>query len=91
MYSAVPILTIIITVIQVPCGPGELNKPMDNLINMYYHEDFLSELLQSHSAGDFCIIGPKGCGKSITAARFASLLGYTIEPIVLYQVNNCIF
>lgn len=29
--------------------------------------------------------GPKGCGKSLLVAQLASLLHYTIEPIVLYQ------
>lgn len=71
--------------VEVPCGSGPLNGELKNFISMYYHEDLLSELLQSHSVGDFCIIGPKGCGKSIAAARLASLLGYTVEPIVLYQ------
>ncbi len=29
----------------------------------------------------------QGCGKSIIAKHFADLLGYHIEPIMLYQVS----
>lgn len=33
----------------------------------------------------YVFTGPKGCGKSLLISQLASLLGYTIEPIVLYQ------
>ena len=39
----------------------------------------------SHSVKDFCIVGPRGCGKSILADRLATLLGYEVEPVQLYQ------
>jgi len=44
-------------------------------------------MLESHLAFDFCLIGPKGCGKSTTVQRLADLLGYQVEPIVLYQAS----
>ena len=50
-----------------------------------YHESFLTEMMQSHMAHDFCIIGPKGCGKSLVVNRLAQMLGYEVEPIMLYQ------
>ena len=31
------------------------------------------------------MIGPKGCGKSVVVQQLADLLGYEVEPIMLYQ------
>ena len=31
------------------------------------------------------IIGPRGCGKSLIVQRLAEILGYDLEPIMLYQ------
>lgn len=56
------------------------------LISNLYHDDFLTSLVESHLVGDICIIGPRGCGKSLAAVRLAETLGYSIEPIVMYQV-----
>ncbi|KAJ8256112.1 hypothetical protein COCON_G00199760 [Conger conger] len=42
-------------------------------------------MMQSHLVKDLCLMGPKGCGKSVIAREFAEMLGYTIEPIMLYQ------
>ncbi|XP_041358414.1 von Willebrand factor A domain-containing protein 8-like [Gigantopelta aegis] len=50
-----------------------------------YHESMLAELIQSHLVSDFCLIGPRGCGKSIVLKQFADMLGYHLEPIMLYQ------
>lgn len=44
-------------------------------------------MMKTHLALDWCLVGPKGCGKSATVAKLANLLGYQIEPIVLYQVR----
>ena len=68
-----------------------MKRQINNFVNTYYHEEFLAEMMQSHAVGDFCIIGPRGCGKSLAVSRFASALGYTVEPIVLYQVCYQIF
>ncbi|XP_005100871.1 von Willebrand factor A domain-containing protein 8 [Aplysia californica] len=54
-------------------------------VNTPYHDSVLSQMLQSHMSKDFCIIGPKGCGKSVVVKQFADLLGYHVEPIMLYQ------
>ncbi|XP_021936474.1 von Willebrand factor A domain-containing protein 8 isoform X2 [Zootermopsis nevadensis] len=70
---------------QVVCGTGERASSSTGFIETSYQEQLLAQLLQSHLVGDFCIIGPRGCGKSATVNRLAALLNYQIEPIVLYQ------
>lgn len=57
-------------------------------IPLAYHDHQLVNLLRNHSAGDFCIIGPSGCGKTVIVNKFAEILNYEIEPIVLYQVES---
>ena len=37
----------------------------------------LGRCLHAHSIGDFCIVGPKGVGKSFLSRAFSELLGYT--------------
>ncbi|XP_052461499.1 von Willebrand factor A domain-containing protein 8 [Carassius gibelio] len=49
------------------------------------HDRLLAEMMQSHLVKDICLIGAKGCGKSVIAREFAEMLGYSIEPIMLYQ------
>uniref|UniRef100_A0A8C6UB39 von Willebrand factor A domain containing 8 n=1 Tax=Neogobius melanostomus TaxID=47308 RepID=A0A8C6UB39_9GOBI len=46
----------------------------------------IAEMMQSHMVKDICLIGAKGCGKSAIAREFAEILGYSIEPVMLYQV-----
>ncbi|KAG0722072.1 von Willebrand factor A domain-containing protein 8 [Chionoecetes opilio] len=50
-----------------------------------YHHEVLTDLLQSHSVADLCIIGPRGCGKSAVVAKMAHMLGYQAEPVLVYQ------
>lgn len=66
-------------------GCLETNSSSESFIQTQYHNSVLVELVQSHAAQDFCIIGARGCGKSILIERFAQLLGYELEPIMLYQ------
>lgn len=42
-------------------------------------------MILSHAIGDLCLVGPKGCGKSLIIDQFASLLNYPIEYFVLYK------
>ncbi|XP_074632889.1 von Willebrand factor A domain-containing protein 8-like isoform X1 [Acropora palmata] len=49
------------------------------------HSKLLADMLESHSVHDFCLVGPKGCGKSVLVQQFADFLGYNIEPVVLYK------
>ncbi|VVC90828.1 unnamed protein product [Leptidea sinapis] len=69
----------------VPCGGRRVRRNAKAFVETQYQTQLLNELLLSHSVADFCVIGPKGCGKSLVVSQLASLLGYTIEPIVLYQ------
>ncbi|XP_047029984.1 von Willebrand factor A domain-containing protein 8 [Helicoverpa zea] len=70
---------------SVPYGGRKQGVEDRRVVKTAYQSELLNELLLSHSVGDFCIIGPKGCGKSLLVSQLSSLLGYTIEPIVLYQ------
>ncbi|XP_060909628.1 von Willebrand factor A domain-containing protein 8 [Labrus mixtus] len=72
---------------QVPAGLKELRPPNSSptFISTPSHSQLLSEMMQSHMAKDICLIGAKGCGKSVIAREFAEMLGYSIEPVMLYQ------
>uniref|UniRef100_A0A8C0ICB5 von Willebrand factor A domain-containing protein 8 n=1 Tax=Bubo bubo TaxID=30461 RepID=A0A8C0ICB5_BUBBB len=72
---------------QVPAGTGLLKKhrQSDTFIRTSSHNQLLAEMMQSHMVKDMCLIGGKGCGKTVIAKEFADILGYSIEPIMLYQ------
>ncbi|KAM8976160.1 von Willebrand factor A domain-containing protein 8 [Pelodytes ibericus] len=73
--------------IEVPRGTKSLQHdpgPRD-FIRTQNHEMLLAEMMQSHMVKDMCLIGGKGCGKTVIAKEFADMLGYEIEPIMLYQ------
>ncbi|KAK0046521.1 E3 ubiquitin-protein ligase RNF14 [Biomphalaria pfeifferi] len=73
--------------LQVPSGTlaAEETKNTTSFVNTKYHNSILSEMIQSHSVKDFCVIGPRGCGKTVVVNQFAKMLGYHVEPIMLYQ------
>ncbi|KAL4221611.1 von Willebrand factor A domain-containing protein 8 [Mactra antiquata] len=65
---------------------GRLESTLeDKFIMTQYHDSFISDILQTHLVKDFCIIGSRGCGKTAIVKKFANLLGYHVEPIMLYQ------
>ncbi|KAM4558944.1 von Willebrand factor A domain-containing protein 8 [Odontesthes bonariensis] len=72
---------------QVPAGTKDPRPPNSSptFINTPSHSQLLAEMMQSHMVKDICLIGAKGCGKSVIAREFAEMLGYSIEPIMLYQ------
>ncbi|XP_041521188.1 von Willebrand factor A domain-containing protein 8 isoform X2 [Microtus oregoni] len=73
--------------IKVPAGTRAVHQPVasDRFIQTPSHKQLLAEVMQSHMVKDICLIGGKGCGKTIFAKNFADILGYNIEPIMLYQ------
>ncbi|KAK2575217.1 hypothetical protein KPH14_002679 [Odynerus spinipes] len=74
------------TTLHVSCGSKELNATTgDKYIETNYQNNLLAGMVESHLASDLCLIGPKGCGKSTTVQRLADLMGYEVEPIMLYQ------
>uniref|UniRef100_A0A8B9ILM9 von Willebrand factor A domain-containing protein 8 n=1 Tax=Anser cygnoides TaxID=8845 RepID=A0A8B9ILM9_ANSCY len=72
---------------QVPAGTGMLKQhsQSDAFVRTSSHDQLLAEMMQSHMVKDMCLIGGKGCGKTVIAKEFADILGYSIEPIMLYQ------
>ncbi|XP_062313090.1 von Willebrand factor A domain-containing protein 8 [Osmerus eperlanus] len=72
---------------QVPAGTRAPRPPNSNpaFISTSSHAQLLAEMMQSHLVKDMCLIGAKGCGKSVIAKEFAEMLGYSIEPIMMYQ------
>ncbi|KAB5577077.1 hypothetical protein PHYPO_G00205820 [Pangasianodon hypophthalmus] len=72
---------------QVPTGSRPPRPPNSSpsFISTPTHARLLAEMMQSHLVKDMCLIGAKGCGKSVIAKEFAEMLGYSIEPIMLYQ------
>ncbi|XP_046413785.1 von Willebrand factor A domain-containing protein 8 [Neodiprion fabricii] len=71
---------------EVPAGSAKnLVDTRSEFVETNYQSNLLARMMRSHLATDFCLIGPKGCGKSTTVKRLAQILGYQIEPIVLYQ------
>ncbi|GAB1605806.1 von Willebrand factor A domain-containing protein 8-like [Argonauta hians] len=73
---------------QVPAGMQDSATPTvvpDRFVKNSYHSGILAEMLQSHQVQDFCLIGPKGCGKNVLVEKFANQLGYQIEPVHLHQ------
>ncbi|KAE8748569.1 hypothetical protein FOCC_FOCC004745 [Frankliniella occidentalis] len=71
--------------VEVSRGAGDGGTPPPKFVETPYQESLLAQLMQSHVAADLCVIGPRGCGKSATVRQLAATLGYTIEPIVLFQ------
>ncbi|XP_059198187.1 von Willebrand factor A domain-containing protein 8 [Centropristis striata] len=72
---------------QVPAGIKELRPPNSSstFISTPSQSQLLAEMMQSHLVKDICLIGAKGCGKSVIAREFAEMLGYSVESVMLYQ------
>jgi hypothetical protein len=68
-------------------GSNVVNSQSTTFINVLPQWSTLSLMMQSHTLGyDICLVGVKGCGKSIIADYFAQSLGYTQpEKIFCYK------
>lgn len=74
------------TIVNVPAGSGKCKNPIDEwFVDTNYQNSLIANMMKTHLTLDWCLVGPKGCGKSATVRKLANLLGYQIEPIVLYQ------
>ncbi|KAF7665107.1 hypothetical protein LDENG_00155060 [Lucifuga dentata] len=72
---------------QVPAGSKEPRPPDSRtmFINTPSHTQLIADMMLSHMVKDICLIGAKGCGKSMIARQFAEMLGYSTESVMLYQ------
>jgi von Willebrand factor A domain-containing protein 8 len=71
---------------EVPGGTSKhLLKTENKFIETNYQNNVLADIMQSHGAGDFCLVGPKGSGKSAVVLELCKKLQQTFEPMVLYQ------
>ncbi|XP_020791891.2 von Willebrand factor A domain-containing protein 8 [Boleophthalmus pectinirostris] len=72
---------------EVQSGISEVRQPNHSpfFISTRSQSQLIAEMMQSHMVKDICLIGAKGCGKSAIAREFAEILGYSIEPVMLYQ------
>lgn len=69
----------------VPSGHQRTEEFGGRFVETDYHSRLLSDIVQSYAAGDICLIGERGCGKSQLIAQLARMLHQTVEPMVLYQ------
>nr|XP_056718077.1 von Willebrand factor A domain-containing protein 8 [Euleptes europaea] len=72
---------------QVPAGtePANLRSGPEDFIRTPSQEQLLAEVMMSHMVKDVCLIGGKGCGKTVVAKEFSAALGYSVESFMLYQ------
>lgn len=57
----------------------------NNYVETSYQSKLTNEILQTAIVSDFCLIGPAGCGKTVSVTKVARKLGKGIETIILYQ------
>jgi len=69
--------------VVVPCG-GTASLSSPGHVETAYHSWLISDLVLSHSLGDICLVGPRGCGKTAVVRQLSDLLGYQTETIQLY-------
>lgn len=68
--------------ISVPSGSASIESM--GYVATAYHDWVLADLVLSHSVGDVCLVGPRGCGKTALVKQLTDLLGYRTETIQLF-------
>lgn len=68
---------------------SDINNNSNGYIETKYQNKLIEEMLQTNQVCDFCLIGPRSCGKSILVEKMAEILGKQTESIVLYQDMTC--
>lgn len=75
--------------LRVRCGSRDVQQEelrKQQYVPTGYQDSLLAEIMTSFSAGrDVCLIGPRGCGKSVVVEQLARELGYESEHLMLYQ------
>ncbi|XP_063703631.1 von Willebrand factor A domain-containing protein 8 [Culicoides brevitarsis] len=71
--------------IEVPSSSVTINDKQHVFIPNAYHENTLADLVQSYAVSDFCLIGPRGSGKSALIYELCRRLGQHCEVLMLYQ------
>lgn len=57
----------------------------NSYVETSYQNKLISEMLQTALVSDFCLIGPAGCGKTVSVTKVAEILRKNIETIILYH------
>ncbi|XP_055389541.1 von Willebrand factor A domain-containing protein 8 [Condylostylus longicornis] len=72
--------------IKILGGKNELsNEIKKGFVDLDHQRNILGSMYRMYSAGDFCLIGPKGVGKSTLVNQILRQIGQSIEPMVLYE------
>ncbi|XP_072394328.1 von Willebrand factor A domain-containing protein 8 isoform X1 [Diabrotica undecimpunctata] len=65
--------------------PAPSSTSVNSYIETKYQNALLESIVQSLKVADVCIVGTKGCGKSMIVNKVAEIFGQDVENIVLYQ------
>uniref|UniRef100_A0A5S6QD72 von Willebrand factor A domain-containing protein 8 n=1 Tax=Trichuris muris TaxID=70415 RepID=A0A5S6QD72_TRIMR len=67
---------------------GSSENGVGEYVSTEYCEQALSAMTMAHCVHDFCLLGPRGSGKSTIIERFARLFNYEVVSMMLYEDMN---